>query len=157
MWFCILSRQQQCLYRPDSLLLSRIYLELLEQNVFLISVFSCVSVHNVHDCFVRLTPCPSIHLMNGSWLQHLAMQQLSCLTCESYQEACIHLTTMSMYFPSCYQPAQSVFSLVMLQFSIYDWSVHSTCHLTDMLLLIWLLCCTNLHLQGGGFPGWVES
>jgi hypothetical protein len=36
--------------------------------------------------------------MNGSWLQHLEMQLLNCLTCENYREACTLLTAMSMYF-----------------------------------------------------------
>lgn len=56
------------------------------------------SHHDVYDHFVRLTLCPSIHLMNGSWLQHLVMELLSYLTCENYQEACMLSTTMSMYY-----------------------------------------------------------
>lgn len=117
------------------------------------------SHHDVYDHFVRLTLCPSIHLMNGSWLQHLVMELLSYLTCENYQEACMLSTTMSMYY---YYFCLLTYLLqsVLLFFFCRDNSMfligQSTCYSSALLLCCYasdVVVLRDLHVQGRGFPG----
>ena len=60
----------------------------------------------------------------GCAYQDMAMQLSRYLTCENYQEACMLLTAMGVYFLYCCMFASaSLFLFIMLQFTIFHWSV----------------------------------
>jgi hypothetical protein len=106
--------------------------------------FLMLSIHCIHHYFVRSTHCSSIHAMNGSWLQDLAMQLLSYLTCENYPEACM-LPKECVFSSLLPVWVSQSFSFIMLQFSVFYWSVNLpailNCYAVKHLIL-----CAALHL-----------